>query len=134
MSPVVKNCWRRSACLRRKAATSFCSQSAVSSATSSSDFGSSIRFMAGSLGFAEGSLLQKFRCRRVRVALAPHEPVGKRAVVVRQILGEALQQHVFGGVAQPELGDRQPALAPGWGCEGDLPMPPDRVHKLVESE
>ena len=79
-------------------------------------------------------MLQKFRCRRVRVALAPHEHVGKRAVVVRKILGEALQQHVLGGLAQPELGDRQPAVAPGWGCEGNLAMPLDRVHKLVESE
>src|ERR1700751_5796935 len=98
MSPVVKNCWRRSACLRRNAATSFCSQSVVSSATSSSDFGSSIRFMAGSLGFAEGSFLQKFRGCRVGVALAPHEPAGKRAVVAGEILGEALQQHIFGGL------------------------------------
>jgi len=75
--------------------------------------------------------MEEFRCGRVRVALAPHEPAGKRAVIVGKILGEALQEHVFGGLAQPEFGDRQPPVAPGLARERDLPMPLDGVDKAI---
>src|SRR5579862_4684740 len=133
ISPVVKNCSRRSACLRRKAATSFCSQSAISSETCSSDFGSSVRFMTYSLRYAI-SLFEKFHCERIWIAFPAHQAAGKRTIFALEILREALQQHYFGGLAQPELRDRVPTAASHWAVEHRRSMPLDRVRKLIEAE
>src|SRR5579872_5071711 len=119
MSPVVKNCSRRSALRRRKSATSFCSQSVTSSETFSSDFGSSIRFMACLLAFAERCSGEKFSCDGVRVEFAAHQAGGERAAFACDVLSEALQQHVFGSLSQPELRDREPTTAPDLAFTGN---------------
>src|SRR5579872_1192637 len=117
MSPIVKNCSRRSACLPKNAATSFCSQSATSCVTFSSDFGSSIRFMAYSRGFSQGGLFKKLHGNRVRVGFTTHETHRQCVVFICELIEETAQQHIFGGFFQAKLSNGQLTIASCLGLE-----------------
>src|SRR3974377_629544 len=112
MSLPLKNCGLRSACLRRKAATSLASQSANSCSRLPSDLGSNISFMEHSLG----TVVQRrneFLGKRIRIGLAFGELRCECWSRLIQERADPCEQQGLRGLPQAERADREPPFTPG---------------------
>src|SRR5262245_2356973 len=107
MSPCVKNSLLSSACLLRNCETSLTSQSRTSSRSLSRAFLSRTDWLESSfirLPLSERGR-DEFLGKQVSIAPSILQPLGKRRNEWRGAVYEALDEKVFGGLAQPETRD-----------------------------